>query len=108
MSRDTLVPRLRSELRLARIRADARRDSGLPDDGELSRAALLADVLTALGPDTCIWTEDHDGIWWASCPSKVAWVSEAGGTPTEHRMAYCYGCGRPLEWRPVPKEADID
>ena len=43
----------------------------------------------------CGWKSDEDGVWHSNCGRE--WVSEAGGTPWEHGMVFCYGCGRRLE-----------
>ena len=41
--------------------------------------------------ETCVWTEDNDGVWDGSC--GIAWTFESGG-PTENRVNFCPRCGR--------------
>lgn len=54
--------------------------------------------------DTCVWTEDEDGIWMGSC--GLAWVFTCAGTPNENRVRYCMKCGKRVEAKPYIEPTD--
>ena len=43
--------------------------------------------------DTCLWTEDEDGIFDASCGGRFEFTD---GTPSDNDMLYCCYCGKIL------------
>lgn len=48
-------------------------------------------------PETCLWQEDDDGNWNASCGEDIFCFFEGG--PSDNRMRFCCYCGKRLEER---------
>lgn len=56
-------------------------------------------------PELCAWTQDPDGIWYASCEHAHEFNT---GTPEENDHRYCPYCGKALETKePIFDESDI-
>ena len=47
--------------------------------------------------DTCLWSEDGDGVWWA-CDANAVEFKEGG--PMENIFKYCPFCGKRTESKP--------
>lgn len=57
--------------------------------------------------DPCVWTEDEDGCWVASCdPKRGLFVFDADG-PVANRFRFCPYCGGPLSEVRHPEPADL-
>jgi len=53
--------------------------------------------------ESCLWTEDDDGIWCGSC--GAVWQFNEGG-PKDNKMNFCAQCGRPLKEQPYDEPTD--
>lgn len=55
----------------------------------------------------CLWTEDEDGLWTASCDGR-AWSTMDGSPPSDNSMRFCPKCGGTLSektYMAAPSEA---
>jgi hypothetical protein len=51
-------------------------------------------------PETCLWTEDDDGVWSTGCKvSEWCFSEQDRGTPKNNNMRFCPFCGKPLRQR---------
>ncbi len=54
----------------------------------------LADAISALKEEPCVWTRDEDGIYDTGCGNR--WFFDTGDAD-ENRCIFCPYCGKPLE-----------
>jgi hypothetical protein len=51
----------------------------------------------------CDWFTDYEGAWGSDC--GMLWEFTDGG-PTENRVKFCMGCGKPVNVLPPDEDED--
>ena len=61
------------------------------------------DALADEPQTACTWTESPEGYWSTSCGRT--WTFIEGG-PSENRVYYCHGCGKPVRIADEPNKEE--
>ena len=81
---------------LNRLRYD--NDSAMAEEGFHEAAEALRAALANAEPTGCTWTKDPDfemgDTYDSSCGEKWSFID---GGPTENRVRFCQGCGKPVK-----------